>query len=141
ARVVVIGVGKGVVRDELEAVAGALFGLDLQRVVLIVGVVAEVASIDRAAAGSWMDDALSVGARRSGISESGHAVEEIPSAIRLRHRRHERLLAIEPRCRCSVGCALISKGSGADRGFVVVVRRSLASEDVCSLITDIAGGK
>src|SRR5580704_6152021 len=49
--IVVVGesVGEGVVREELETSADALFGLNLQSVVFVVGVVPIIAGIDRAA--------------------------------------------------------------------------------------------
>ena len=88
-----------------------------------------------------MDVALSVGERRPGISKSGHAVQEIPTAIRLRHRRHKCLLAIKTGCRRHIGFALIGEGSGADRGFIVIVRRGLAGENMRSLVTNVANGQ
>src|SRR6202040_946907 len=88
-------VREGVVRDELESVAGALFSLNLQRVVFVVGVVAEIPSVNSAATRSWMHNALSVCEGRSRIGERRNAIQEILAAIVKRHGSLERLRAFE----------------------------------------------
>jgi hypothetical protein len=61
-------------RQELKSETGALFGLDLQRIVFVVGVVAEVTGIYGAASRSWMHIALCVSERRTRICKRRDAV-------------------------------------------------------------------
>ena len=77
-------VREGVVRKELETAADALFGLNLQSVVFVVGVIPVIGGIDRAARRCGMHYALRIRESKSRIGERRHTVEEQPaSAIRM----------------------------------------------------------
>src|SRR5579863_4492162 len=138
-RVVSVGVRKSVMSNELQPVARTLFGLDLQGVVLVIGVVAVVAEVGRAASGGWMYVARCVNECITRIVECGNAVQEKVTAIRLREKWFETLFAIKS-CRwCCVGSAFVSVSTGTDCGFVRVIRGSQAGENVSSLIADVTG--
>ena len=134
--VINVCVRKSVVREELQAVANALFGLDLQSIVFVVGVIAVIRSIDSAAGRSLMWYAQCVRESKSRIRERRHTVQEVSSAIRRRlcgskstqfARRPYRIAGyrIDPR---------------PDGDLVVVIGWALAGEHMSALIADIARG-
>ena len=73
---------EGIVGEELEAATHALFHLHLQGVVFIVGVVAVIGGVHRAARGSGMYHALRIRESKPWIGECRHAIQEQTTASR-----------------------------------------------------------
>src|SRR5882724_7435768 len=125
--------GKCIVSEELEALAHALFGLDLQSVVFIVGVIPIIAGVDCAARRRRQ---TSGGVSETGVGESRNAVEEQTTAI-------SRSLCGMKSCQITVSQRVAGHkvATRPDRHLVVVIGWSVAGKDVGSLVSDVSDSK